>query len=409
MNPIPSLSAFRDLPLKVELPPDLDRTVKMLDRPPASVSAQEEPGYIDAAIRTADQCVAYLDAEMHRLTEARFSLPDPAMLKQKLIGEPRRQADQLLNAVKTKLASEKQEWSRRVAKQMSDVLGTVDQQIETMQMTEQLEGHAFVAVPEAEWDRNFERWKAEVFSRWSRHLGQLLQSKTVQLLQPELDSLREVLGEPVVVHFPAPPAMEVIAAVGKETSDRFEIPTAMEICLEMFKGNLSTVAMIGGMVIIPVIGNFTDATPTHIRAAIMMGAVVPIVGFAIHRGRAERTKLLEQNRAKSLDKLKKGLAAEAKGELDRFKPDAERYAANYCNVALTAVLGVVEPMIARIFEYRERSAASELAKAQMTVERLQEKLNALRQVKTSLAGQVVVDLRRRQVELRSAGPIPAKA
>jgi hypothetical protein len=42
-----------------------------------------------------------------------------------------------------------------------------------------------------------------------------------------------------------------------------------------------------------------------------------------------------------------------------------------------------------------------LAKAHLTSERLQESVNVLRQIKQALGGQVLVDLRRRQVELPS--------
>jgi hypothetical protein len=418
MTPINSLSQLRDLPLKVQLPPDLAQELRAIDRPPASISAAEEPQYIDAVVRTAERCVAFLDWEMHRLTEHRFSMPDPNVLRQKIIGDPRRTADQVVNAVKQKLSNEKQEWGRRIAKQMSDVATTIDQQIDSITMSDRADSHHDVIVTaDAAWQHDFERWKGEVFTTWARHLAPLVQAKTVQLVQPDLDALREVLGQPVVVVLPMPQPMALPMGreQPKEHSERFEVPTAAESFFEMFKGNLSTVAMIAGMVIIPVVGSLMNEAATHIRAAIMGAAVAPIVGFAALRARAVRRKLIAQSREKARDRLKKSVAAEAKGDLERFKPDAERYAAHYCNVALSVVLSVVEPLVLRTFERREREAAADLARAQMQVERLQEALNVLRQAKSTIAGQLLVDVRRRQVELLSGthapgGPgFPAKA
>jgi hypothetical protein len=180
----------------------------------------------------------------------------------------------------------------------------------------------------------------------------------------------------------------------------------METFFELFKGNLATVAMIAGMVIIPVVGELMNTAATHIRALIMGGMVTPIVGFAAYQARTMRRKTLESGEEKALERMRKAVAAEAKAELDRFKPDAERYSAAYCNTAQAAAMQAIEPVIARAFDKREQRAAADLARAHLAGERLAETTGTLRQLKTVLTGQLVVDLKRRQLELMNAGAGP---
>ena len=159
--------------------------------------------------------------------------------------------------------------------------------------------------------------------------------------------------------------------------------------------------MIAGMIIIPVVGELMNQAATHIRAMIMGTMVAPIVAFAAIQARGMRAKTIHTGEEKALERMRKALAAEAKAELDRFKPDAERYSAAYCNTAQAALLAVLEPMIGTAFERREQRAAADLAKAHMAGERIQESTGTLRQVKQALSAQLLVDLRRRQLELVS--------
>jgi hypothetical protein len=405
--PIPSLMLFRDLPLKIQLPPDLDRDVRAFaDRPQTSLTPADWPAYVNVALALADRCIQYCDAEMARLTEQRYGMPDPNALKQRLVGDPRRQVEQILQQLKTKLANEKQEWARRVAKQMSDVATTLDQQIDSLVMEREEERHAIVLVPEKKWFRDFVRWKAAVFDKWAAHLPRLLQSKTTQLVQPELDAVRDLLGEQVVLTLPVPAVMPLPMGreQPKEFVERIELPTPLEMFFELFKGNLATVAMIAGMVIIPVVGELMNQAAVHIRAVIMGSMVVPIVLFAALQARGTRKKNLQQGEEKALDRMRKAVAAESKSELERFKPDAERYSAAYCNTAQAAILAVLEPTVARVFEQREQRAGADLARAHLSAERIQEAIGTLRQAKTAFTGQLVVDLRRRQIELAAAPP-----
>jgi hypothetical protein len=412
LPPVNSLSLFRDLALKVRLDPDLERDVKAFsDRPQSAVPQEEYRAYIETADALATRCAAFLEAETARTTEARFSGPDPNALKQKLLIEPRRQVDQILNALKQKLGNEKQEWTRRIAKQMSDVATSIEQQVDTMEMSHAEGAAALVVTPDAEWLRAFDAWKSDVFGRWATHMAPLLHAKTSELIQPELDALTTALQRPVKVDLRVPAAMKLPMGRErpKEHSERFEVPTGLETFGEMFKNSLSTVAMMAGMVVIPVIGSLMHTAPTAIRALVMGSMVLPIGFFAFFSGRKNRAKIIVSNQEKARDKLRKSIAAETKAELDRFKPDAERYSAQYCTAATTTVLGVVEPLVVEVFEAREKTVALELAKAQIASDKVMDTLQSLRMLRGQITGQLMVDIKRRIQDLDAMAAPAAKA
>jgi hypothetical protein len=164
------------------------------------------------------------------------------------------------------------------------------------------------------------------------------------------------------------------------------------------------------MVVIPVIGSLMHTAAMAIRALVMGSLVAPIAVIAFISGRKQRAKLILGNQEKAREKLIKAVAQEAKTELDRFKPDAERYTAQYCTASLTTALGVIEPLIAEVFESREKSVASELAKAQIASDRVMDQLQGLRMLKSQVSGQLAVDIKRRIQDLdsmaQSAGTAP---
>jgi len=410
LPPVNSLSLFRDLLLKVRLEPALEQDVKAFtERPQSAVPEGEYRAYMERADALAARCAAFLEAEMARATEARFAAPDPNALKQKLLIEPRRGVDQIVMGLKQKLGNERQEWTRRIAKQMSDVATSIEQQVETMEMARAEGREAMVATPDPEWLRAFDAWKADVFGRWASHLAPLLRAKTCELIQPDLDALSSALGAPVKVELRVPAAMKLPTGRErpKDHAERFEVPTAGETFVEMFKGSLSTVAMIAGMVVIPVVGSLMHTAPTAVRALVMGGMLVPIAAFAFVSGRKQRKKLIAGNEDKAREKLRKALAAETKAELDRFKPDAERYAAQYCSAALATAMGVIEPLVGESFEAREKTVGQELAKAQIATDKVMDQLQSLRMIRGQITSQLVVDIKRRLQDLEALSPARA--
>jgi cell pole-organizing protein PopZ len=400
---IPSLATLRDLTLKVELDDALQRDVKaFLERAPAPETS-EQRAYLEDAGALAGRCLSFLDGEMARLTEQRFSAPDPNALRQRLLGEPRRQVDGVLNGIRQKISTDKQDWARRIGKQMADVGASIEQQVESLELAQQAGKHEVTVTPDAEWARAFDAWKADTFSRWAAHLAPLVQAKTYQLLEADLQTLRELLGAPVGVELHKPAAMALPAGREQQRAlaERFEVPTTLEAFFETFKGGLSTVAMIAGMVIVPVIGSLMHTASTEVRALVMGGMVTPIGISAFFQARAQRRKITAQNLDRARDRLQKAIVAEAKLDLERFKPDAERYATQYGATAQAAVLAAADRLIAEAFDRREKDVARDLARAQLQTDRVTDQLNLLRQIKGSLSGTLVVDLKRRVQDLEA--------
>jgi hypothetical protein len=182
----------------------------------------------------------------------------------------------------------------------------------------------------------------------------------------------------------------------------------MEAFIGTFKDSLSTVAMLAGMVVIPVIGSLMHTASTEVRALVMGATVAPIAIAAIFTGAKNRRKLIDSNLTKSREKLLKSFASDSKAELDRFRPEAERVTSAYCNTAQQAALAVIEPTIAEVFEHRERQLASDLAKAQLSSDRVMDQINLLRQLRNGISGTLTVDVKRKMQELES-NPAVAKA
>ena len=372
MTPLTSISLLRDLPLKLALPPELEANIRQTaDALLPSLQGDDELAALAKLLGLTSRCMEYLDEEAARLVERRFSTLDPAALKQRTIAEPRRQVDALLTQLKAKLANERQEWARRVAKQFATVMTSVENQIDTLQLADSV-GHGEVRVnPDEAWLRSFHDWRAETFRRWSDHLAGILETKTQALLEPELTTILISLdARSKRVELPRPTVLNVPDGLdGKKYAERFDIPSVAESVMEMFKGSLSTVAMIAGMVVIPVVGSLMHTASTELRAGVMGTAIAPILVFAIMNGRKARRRLVAQSKDKANEKIRRTILTDLKTQIDRFKPDAERYAANYCGAVSAAVVSAVEPLIARTFEERDRALVMDQAKAQIAADK----------------------------------------
>jgi hypothetical protein len=396
LTPIASMALLRDVLIKLQVPGDLEQEIReTLERPLPDLG--EARPFLEALLGLAERCIAAVEVEMGKQTEARFSAQDPMALRQKLLAEPRKQVDAQIIAIKQKLGAERQEWARRVARQATDVHVSIEQQVETLEFAQQEQGSDLVLLPDPQWKSAFDAWKAEVFARWASHLPVILVRKTSELLRPEIEALGTVLGKELHVELkqPAPLRLPQGKELEKPLFDRIEIPTIGAAVFEVFKDKLNTVAMIAGLIVIPVVGSLMHTAALTMRAAVMGGALFPIVLLAVLQGAKHRRRLRKNNVEKAHDRLKKAIGTEAKTDFDRFKPDAERYCGTYCVAAQQQVLSAIEPVIAQIFERREKDVAVDLARAQLHTDKLNDGVNMLRQLRTSLAGQLVIDVKRR--------------
>jgi response regulator RpfG family c-di-GMP phosphodiesterase len=152
--------------------------------------------------------------------------------------------------------------------------------------------------------------------------------------------------------------------------------------------------MVSGMVIIPLLTVFLKEQSPMLRAGVAAAAVIPTAAFAVINGRKTRTKLIAAAADKHRDKLKRELETLLKQRVDRFRADAERHAHAWLADRQRDLLAALEPLVATVFDERERGLASQLARTQLDSERIADQLGQLRQIKTNLTSQVLVDLRR---------------
>lgn len=398
--PPPSFQQIKDVPLKIELPEPIKADIGALFATVAAVDGPEATRtFFQSAESVTTRLVEYVDGEIARLTQARFQGGDAASLKQKLVGDPRRQVDQLLSGLRSKVSNDKSDWQRRLGKNVRDVHERLTQELASLPVDLTPEGNQFIVRPTAEWKSHFLRWVETTMTKWSGHLAALLREKHEELFRPELDQVGAAIDAKLVPTLPtANPPMFLPQIPDRVLETRFEAPGVMGAIFETFKSGLNTVAMMAGMIVIPVVGSLMNESPVHIRALVMGGTLVPIVVFAGFQGVRSRKRLLEVQTEKARQELAKGLDGAVRAQIDRFRIDAERSCVDYGQQALSAVMQYVDPFVQAAFQQRESKAADELAKAQIQADRLNDQLLAMRNVRAGLVNQVMVDVKRKLAE-----------
>jgi len=396
---LPSFGLLRDVALRVPIGNALGEelsTFASRQHPPQS----ECQPYLRDALTLVQKAMAALDVCLGALTEQRFAAGDAMTLRQRLVGDPKRSVDNALSMLKQKLSGERQEWSRRLSKQCLDVLDALPKELQSLATTLSQRGGSMEVTLEARWAVSFSSWLDEVFGSWARHLAVLLPAKTEALVAPELATINEILGTSVSVAMPRPvPPQQTGDAMDLDNlSERLEVPRAAEVFVAQLKSSLQSVAMLAGLIVIPVVTSLMGTSSPQIRALVMACAVAPVAALAVLQTRKHRHVLLEGNLEKARDKIRKTLDASFRSKLERFKPEAERASQTYLSQVQQALLGVLEPAIVAALEQRERSVASQLAGAQMEADRLADQINSTKQLKGGL-GQLALELRKRLSDL----------
>jgi hypothetical protein len=404
--PLPNLTALRDFASRIALPQDLAAAVEAVTGRPPPPAAQERAA-VDDALATVERCITWMDEETARLTESRFAQPDLNTMRQRLLQEPRRQIDQLLNALKQKVASERQEWARRLQKQYLDVNEQFARQSAGLRVDIEPRGHELYVRLHPEWQGSYARWLTEAFTRWAEHVETLVAPKALAAAEPELRALAQAIGSrPTSTPEVRPDGIRLetgLVDLARITAT-CEVTSFGEAIFESFKGGLNTVAMIAGLIVIPVVGSVMHTATMNVRAIVMGGMVVPVAVFAVRAGQKARRRIHAANLDKTRDKMRKELETSFKLAIERFRPEADRYVQAQLVAIQTAIVGALEPVIAQSFDEKERALAGDLAKAQLQAERTAEQLNTLRMAKGQLAGMLLSELRRRQHELAIGAP-----
>lgn len=390
--PTPWVAPLRDLSNKLQLPQPLARDVQDV------LSLDEtSPLLATRAMAVANDLNSFLDEELTRLTEQRIALGDPGTVRQRLLGEPRRQVDQTLNGIKARFQAERQEWGRRIQKQQAEVLDAVDAELRKLTLETRVDGGIGITeVPEA-WRLRFGRWLDDTLTTWGSHFGELLPAKLQAALQFELDQLRKQLGETPKFDLARAGAMSApsLGLEFPEVKESSEVPTVVAAFFETFKDSLNTVAMLAGLVIVPVVGQLSEKQPTAVRAVIISSLLVPVLVFAGFQTRAQRKKLSGKLVDKAQEKLRKALEQYSRTRVERFAKEADRHVGTWLSAVQADVSNSLETQASAVFARREASLASEIAKVALQSDRLQDQLQVLRQVRNMVVAPFAAEARRR--------------
>jgi hypothetical protein len=284
------------------------------------------------------------------------------------------------------------------------VLDSIEKELRAIKTASTIEATGYVTSVDEHWSRTFFSWLDETLTTWSRHVEQMLPQKTVAAVETEVRALNGHLAAP---YAPQPPTPSTLTPSPSRLElpplrDASEVPTVFEAFFELFKGGLNTAAMLAGLVIVPVVGSLSHEQPVALRATVMSGFIVPIVGFAVFQTRRIRRRMMDKGAEKSAAKLKKDVEAFCKTKVERFKGEIERFAHAYVATAQNEIVAGAESAVTRTFAKKEEALAGDLAKAQLTADKLADQINAYKSVRGALSGTFLVEAKRKLRDLEAA-------
>lgn len=402
LNPsVPSIGQLRDLPLKVPLDESLVRAIDGFFATPAQpMESAEALVWVNQALRLTEQSVRALDDMNARLTTDRISAPNPSALQQKRIQGPRREVEQTLTALKTHIQAERQAFARRFDEQRGTVEGDFSDVLAPLAVESTLEGERARVKLSAAFERAYRNWRSDLAAAWINRWATILPERFATATNDDFVTLAKLLGRKPLVSAPVvEPPTPPVTDWARQCESVYEAITPGTAMMESFKGGLNTVAMLAGMVVIPVVGSLMHTSPMGIRAAVMGGLLVPIGGFAVVAGRKYRVKLEESEHDKARTAFRKTLQADLKTWLDRFRALMLGMVDDYAEALLSRATKAIEPMVEAEFAERERLVAREIADAQVSLDGLSDTLNAVKMARNAITNGLLVDLRRKQQDL----------
>lgn len=389
------LNLLRDLSPRLALPPAVEREIKeLLARP------EDDRRLAADAARVGEQLVIWVDEQLVKTTEERFALGDASTVRQRLLADPRRQVDQTVASFKQRFQAERAEWTRRITKQQADVQDSTEKELRTIALQTKVEGSRGESFVDEAWLLKYSRWLDDVLTTWAEHVADLLPAKLSQAIEADMRVLTSQLGEAPSL-WPQPPTPLAVSS-GKlelpELRDPMEVPTTLEAFTEIFKSAMGTVLMLVGVAATAGVAIFSGGDMReqgHLRAIGLAALVVPVIVYAVFQTRVHRKRLLQRNTEKALEKMKKALELYTKTRVDRFAKEIDRYVGSWLQQAQGEVGQSIDATIASAFARREASVASELAKAQLNADKLQDQIQMLKQARSSLMNNFLVEARRR--------------
>jgi hypothetical protein len=388
------------------LDPKLDQELQaVLSKPPPPATEKEASrSYARAVEQLVEKCVETVDAEMAKVVEAKFALGDANSLQRKNIADPKQQANTFVAEMKNRMGTEKSKWPIRTKDQAQDVLDKVEEQLRSFRVHYEVQPTRVAVTIDDAFQKQLFRWLDQTLQTWVDHHNHILYGKTLAAVEEPVGHLAQHLNTAIKpsISPPLPVSSHSLLNELPPLAHDEEIVSKGEAFVESLKGGLNTVAMLAGMVIVPVVGFFSDQQPIHVRALIMGGCVLPIVGFAGWATVRLRNKLINKSEDKGQDVLLKDFGGFLRNRIERLRVELERHAVEYVNQATTALGSQLEQTISSVFSERESQLVRELARVQMEADRLMDRVNSLKQLRTLLSTQVLVEVRKKLRETDAA-------
>ena len=393
---LPSLELLRDLPLRLTMPDALRAEVAAcFPVEPSDTDRETQRASIVHAEAVTRRAVAHIDEEVARLTEARFAAEDASALRRRLVEEPKRRIEAITAAMSQRVAGEQAEWSRRVNKQARDVLDAMHTELGKIKLETVTSKAGSVVRVREDFRERFAQWSATTIDAWAAHLVAFVSARYAEVIREDLDVLETVIGAKLDPKLPTPALPSFRVEIPKARYEAsFEPPSFAATVFGPFKGGLDVVALLTGLLVVPIVNQLMDESPAVLRGLVVGAMILTALVIALVSGMRTRKKLMAAATAGARAEIVRAVDAAFSAQVERIRADMERACAAAMQEALRAAHRAIEPAIARFVAQREASAVSALASAELTHERVSEQLRVMRAVKYALEAELLVDLRR---------------
>ena len=401
--PLQTLGLVRDIGLRMPWPEALGQRVgAFLGRVAGGLDADAavREGQLREGLGLVEALTAHLDREVRQVTEdtvgANHRLNSQGAYANQLQGE----VSKALQEVKSRLDEERQKFGPRFSRQHQSGLDALKATVDAVETDSAPEEFGVRFTLAEGFRRRYERWAASLFGQWGQHTAELLQDRAARAIEPPMAQLVRVLATPIA--YAPGKAAPIGAPAGLDVGpceERAQIPSWGEAYKESLFTGLGQMSMLAGMVIIPVVGNFSQEQPTALRVVVMTGAVAPIILFAFAAARRSRRKHLRTNTDRALQAIQRQLQEHFRSRVERFKVDYETAVAKYLKAVHDEVTERVQRLVQELLEGFKRRALDEQTRVRLELDQLQERLGRLRQARGQLVDQVRLELLRRLQEL----------
>jgi hypothetical protein len=363
------------------------------------------------AIQVAEILAGALDERVDELDRAILALPDPNEVRQREIGDRRRNADRQRTEVRTALQKVVTDWTDRLKRQQAQVerqcLDELEAKIKLAGRNDPAKGgmpERFVVSLDERWWALYLDFVAQCSLSWSQQSSAKAEETfrdIIRSTQGQASSRKTPIGVPTLVSPPHPD----LSLARAPAEDRTDVPGSWAALGQFLRSNVMTVSMLtmmfGGPLAIAV-GMPGDTISAGVKGLLVVSAlpVLTAVGWLAARNKRQEVmrKALEQGEVKVREQATKQVQQAVSGHRDRLARWLQQRADAWNEVVDQWWPVSVEPEIA---------AAEELLKARLVElkldhKRLSDQQSQLRRFRDDVASRMLFDLRKRQRQLAAA-------